>query len=648
MSIQVTTEPGALVALALDGDKEFLSLLDVDHVDILQRRGLVDVQKFNKRWSKHIQLLANNEPLRLGEQDINEVLRDTNSLLRDLPLFTIVMTCVVAALDQFAKGPLVQRILFNVLQVMLKPNENGEDVLRSQYNNRLSAWRSTACLRTLNQAAEKHRQELISTGSIIGGSLPSMESNHVEEFLIWLLSSNDPHFKTSSSDVAGIADCLILLGVDVLRVAEVDSESETDHDQEVCTVFYSSEPFLHGSTSKRSKQLMSRDVSMTVPLQRPWEAVSIFPISEDAKNESRLAWKEGKRRPRWHVRQTLFRSAPPQPLRNIVYAMVNRGRGTERANEEIYDLARTCGFFINGELLDGLTGTLHSAPPDILEWLIRVCDPEAEAREPSPPGLNINDVSMEDQNKVEWFCVFQSFFMGYYYEIFGKLIDTSTLASQTVEGSWGFRSASYFHYMRSSSFMKNPPENSRKVKTFGRSSLFPILSTLFLGGHAMNLELQKAEARLIGIECLGMIDKRSLFVNSLLGKFASPQQVGGFTLLDVDVGGVPRDVHGLVKPGDPTEIPDYDCLEQDPTHSISDNIQEKSPDGDFTMNIEADWAGDPDTALLCVRYKGRRVTSLSPIPSDVLFCHAFVQPNHTSSHLPSPPRSKLERGSRCK
>jgi hypothetical protein len=94
--------------------------------------------------------------------------------------------------------------------------------------------------------------------------------------------------------------------------------------------------------------------------------------------------------------------------------MVNRGRGTERANEEIYDLAGRCGFFINGELLDGLTDTLHSAPPDILEWLIRVCDPEAEAREPSPPGLNINDVSMEDQNKVEWFCVFQSFFMGYY------------------------------------------------------------------------------------------------------------------------------------------------------------------------------------------------------------------------------------------
>ncbi|KAK7228620.1 hypothetical protein V2G26_000790 [Clonostachys chloroleuca] len=231
---------------------------------------------------------------------------------------------------------------------------------------------------------------------------------------------------------------------------------------------------------------------------------------------------------------------------------------------------------------------------------------------------------MEDQNKVEWFRVFQSFFMGYYYEIFGRLIDTSSLASKTVEGSWGFRSAIYFHYIRSCSLMKNLPKNSRKVKAYGRPSLFPILSMLFLGGHATNPEPQKAEDRLIGIECLGMIDKRSLFVNSLLGKFVSLQQVGGFTLLDVDVGGVPRDVHGLVKPGTPTEIPHYDCLEQDPTQSISNNIQAKSPDGDFTMNIEADWAGDSDTALLCVRYKGRRVTSLSPIPLDVLFCHDFV------------------------
>ncbi|KAJ4215005.1 hypothetical protein NW759_010034 [Fusarium solani] len=70
MSIQVTTAPGALVALRLgvnnisilitlggrvrnwwtaaDGDKDFLSLLDEDASNILQRRELLDIPAFNK------------------------------------------------------------------------------------------------------------------------------------------------------------------------------------------------------------------------------------------------------------------------------------------------------------------------------------------------------------------------------------------------------------------------------------------------------------------------------------------------------------------------------------------------------------------------------------------------------------------------
>lgn len=51
-------------------------------MNILQRRGLVDVYEFNKRWSKKIQLLANGRPLTLEEHDINKVLQDANSPLK--------------------------------------------------------------------------------------------------------------------------------------------------------------------------------------------------------------------------------------------------------------------------------------------------------------------------------------------------------------------------------------------------------------------------------------------------------------------------------------------------------------------------------------------------------------------------------------
>lgn len=103
MSVQLVTGAGSLVALGLgvgdiatlvavgkrlgnwwaasEGDKEFLSLLEGDELSIIQRRGLLDVLAFNKRW-KQIQLLANGQPLRLEEHEIEQVVQDSRTLLQ--------------------------------------------------------------------------------------------------------------------------------------------------------------------------------------------------------------------------------------------------------------------------------------------------------------------------------------------------------------------------------------------------------------------------------------------------------------------------------------------------------------------------------------------------------------------------------------
>ncbi|KAI8665409.1 hypothetical protein NCS56_00976600 [Fusarium sp. Ph1] len=248
MSIQVTTAPGALVALGLgvsdvstlvalgrrvgnwwtaaDGDKEFLSLLDEDVSNILQHRGLLDVAAFNKRWTRDI--------------------------------------------------------LYNMLKSLLKLHENGEDILRSQYSSRLNAWRSTAVLRGLGQAAYENRQELIRNDSVMSGWLPKTESSHVEEFFTWLLGSQEPFFKTSSSDVAGMAICLFQLGFDII---DVQSTESLEKSQRPCTVIYSSQPFYHSiSTPEGVRAIVARDASITVPLEHPEEAVSVFPIGHGALN----------------------------------------------------------------------------------------------------------------------------------------------------------------------------------------------------------------------------------------------------------------------------------------------------------------------------------------------------------------------------
>ncbi len=80
MSMQLTTGPGSLVALgisisdvatlyglgrrlgnwltAASGDQDLLDLLDQDEMSILQRKGLIDIVRFNKLWNSRMALLA--------------------------------------------------------------------------------------------------------------------------------------------------------------------------------------------------------------------------------------------------------------------------------------------------------------------------------------------------------------------------------------------------------------------------------------------------------------------------------------------------------------------------------------------------------------------------------------------------------------
>ncbi|RSM20232.1 hypothetical protein CDV31_001029 [Fusarium ambrosium] len=668
MSIQVTTAPGALVALGLgvsdvstlvalgrrvgnwwtatDGDKEFLSLLDEDASSILQRRGLLDVPTFNKRWSKQIQLLANGSPLRLENRDIEQVLKDSKTLLQDLSLFTSVMTCLVAVLEQFTKQDLVRDILYNMLKSLLKLHENGEDILRSQYSSRLNAWRSTAVLRGLNQAADEYRQGLIRDGHVMSGLLPKTESRHVEEFLTWLLGSHEPFFKTASSDVAGMAVCLSRLGIDII---DVQSTESLETNQRPCTVIYSAQPFLHSMTTPEgTRAIVARDASITVPLEHPEETVSVFPIGHDAQNQCRIAWKEGQKAAKTiqisvqgaqtngQIYQEYHQSARgEQPLSfssglmarlersSLIYVLTDSGAPVGRAPNELYRLVSNFTFITNQEIVTGLANCLGSTSMSVLSWLSALTNPGEFHL-----GSDISDAEMTDTRKVNAFCIFQSFIMGYYYDIFGRLVDTSSLASKTVEGSWGFRSADFLRYMRSHSLGTIPPDSPR-VRPFGKSRLVPLLSMLFVGGHGTGYDPERAEEKFRLIDCLGIVGKRTLICNSLLGKCSSPQEIGCFTLLDVDVGGVPRDFNGLIKSGVlPPELPLVDCRDIGDGDGDGDfDIPESSPTDDVTFHIEADWEADPDTVLLCVRYRGRRIATVSPVPTDYLFCDAYVPPN---------------------
>ncbi|EWZ52379.1 hypothetical protein FOZG_02152 [Fusarium oxysporum Fo47] len=206
---------------------------------------------------------------------------------------------------------------------------------------------------------------------------------------------------------------------------------------------------------------------MTVSLKHPPESISIFPITAEAKNFCRMAWKEGIKAAaavaiglrKYSDRSDGFLvvnvEEPLAQFTDIQYSIFAQGAEVECTSTGIMSLAESLGLVLNQELIEGLQNSLHRMPEDILSWFIATIKGDTRAMS---DGFGITDPNMTDESKVDGFCILQSFFMGYYYYIFGRLVNTSTLVSQTVEGSWGFRSESFLHYMK---VAKNelPPSN---------------------------------------------------------------------------------------------------------------------------------------------------------------------------------------------
>lgn len=150
---------------AAPGDDEFMSLLDEDEFNIIRRRGLVDLLSFNKRWRKEIRLYANGKPTVFKDKDADKVLEQLNQ-------FTAIMVCIVAALDTFTTFSATRTILSNVLKELLRPSAIGEEILATQYPNRLNSWRSLSCLRSFLIEAGEVRQNYWRKALFLRASCP--------------------------------------------------------------------------------------------------------------------------------------------------------------------------------------------------------------------------------------------------------------------------------------------------------------------------------------------------------------------------------------------------------------------------------------------------------------------------------------------
>ena len=206
MSVQVTAGYGSLVSLGIglgdvvtlitlasrlgnwwvasSGDKSFLDLLEEDEQNLLSRRGLIDLARFNKRWGASLNLYADGRSQRLHGPKVEEV-------LEELSRFTACMTCIVAVLFEFMEESVARSVLKQLLLRLVRTTERGEDLLDSQLAVCLNAWRSNARVRGLSVECQRLRAEFVQEKLMLDGFVSKRDKDNVVQALYWLLAGED-------------------------------------------------------------------------------------------------------------------------------------------------------------------------------------------------------------------------------------------------------------------------------------------------------------------------------------------------------------------------------------------------------------------------------------------------------------------------
>lgn len=162
---------------AKTGDADLLALIDQDEMELLRRRGLLDLQRWNKQWKKSLELIVNSRPEKLHGLAAEKA-------LGDLSRFTAIMTSVVAALDPFVDTVTFLKVIMKKLLIkLLGPTEYGEELLSSQLNSRVNAWRSSALVRGLVEKSRGVHLQLLKNGDVQQGFMPHSEEHTISEFL---------------------------------------------------------------------------------------------------------------------------------------------------------------------------------------------------------------------------------------------------------------------------------------------------------------------------------------------------------------------------------------------------------------------------------------------------------------------------------
>ena len=605
------------------GDDEFLRAINGDANSIILRKGLIDLDAFNKRWRKDCTLLVNGVPQKMDPNIISKSLEYFSR-------FTATMVSMVTVLDAFLSSATVSLVTEQVLIEMLRTTTIGEDLLKAEISNRIRSWRSAGTMRGMTKHIRQFRMDLVRQHHVMNSYPPISEAPHFRELLVWLLLGSEDKYVTPSSDVAAVALGLSFLAFDLLGVSGFPSQNTTlEYPQ--CVVVYdfqdlglfpANKAILEAGFTKTGSKRVD---CMTIPLEGSEEAVSVFPLSFKGREACRFAWTRGIAAAEDIRIQIMAPTANEvHNSSDLTYLFSSHSSDRDRPGRQSQHQAPQSpmngvldrhNFCTSNKMYQHFeeAAELHANRAD---WLLQqtgdgVVGEGEDGWVSSPEFYN--------ELKIEAFSVMQSFLMGLYYTVFLRLVDTSGLQIPVVDGHWGFRSTKLLNRMRKYCKKAKQAEDSHRNNTarIKRQDVIEILCTLLFNQH---IDL---ENRTRFSQCVGVVGSRTLLTASLIRPTDCPNAVGRFVLLDVDTGGIPRDSEGVVRPGEPDS--DLNPLTTGTPQSFVSG-EDRSIQDDITRHIEADWTGNRERLLLTFRYKGRRLFSLNPAETDLRICHSYVEP----------------------
>ena len=537
----------------------------VDPEDLILRKGLIDPTALHQRWDVRLTLFQNGTKRVIG--------KGSGAVVDSMGIFSWYMTLTASVLDATFEIRSMKLAMSNFLTALFEEHVDGLDYLQRELPYHIQGWVSAGVVRNMVAKARSVWQELLEAKLRLPGDIPPGDVTEVVRFLVWLAGGKSQKeskgFDTTSSDVFCVAFVLQSLGLDSLEVSASPQHHKTATESKLL-VRYTPSAIATGLVSddeiKRRTFRQWHRFGMRIPLGCKEECVSIWPGTAGDNNLRRQLFKDGAAASRTLSVDAYVHAERPGPTGYKIWdpnmALL------DRADPAVYRLTTTCFPIATPTLLESVSHIMRRYP----DWVEREGEDILHYLVTSPPALS----------------QVQVFFLGYYYGMIGKILNTSQLSVPEAYGTWKWFDAHLLYEMtdilrKHTLQLSDYPQTRDHPDGFilERAGMLKLLATLVAGA---NSEQRDAVDR----STLGVHGKLTVVCSSLLGAVDSGTAASHYYLLDTDSTAIPSNARGLISSGMQesmvriTAVPDEEDL-QSPEQVNLTGVEE-----DFTSRIEPD------------------------------------------------------------